>query len=210
MPALPRRVFLARTGQAAIGLKLLSWPGCSRSPERDGSAANDSLAGLTSYLEANVPALLAAARVPGLSLALVSDGRVAWGRGFGVTDSVTQRAVSPDTLFEAGSVSKTVFAYAVMKLCEQGRLALDSPLVSYVADRWIDGDSRFGQITARHVLSHTSGLPNWRSNDDPLRIAFEPAHGGNTPARATAIFSWSSHPLPARLTGNPAKRCSMD
>lgn len=84
--------------------------------------------------------------------------------------------VDDETLFEAGSVSKTVFAYAyaVMKLCEQGTLALDVPLVTYVPGRWLADDARFERITARHVLSHTTGLPNWRSSEEPLKIAFEP------------------------------------
>jgi CubicO group peptidase (beta-lactamase class C family) len=82
--------------------------------------------------------------------------------------------VDENTLFEAGSVSKTVFAYAVMKLCEKGVLELDRPLASYVSERWITDDPRFEQITARQVLSHTTGLPNWRSADEPLRIHFDP------------------------------------
>ena len=82
--------------------------------------------------------------------------------------------VDENTLFEAGSVSKTVFAYAVMKLCEKGVLSLDTPLTQYVSERWITDDPRFEQITARHVLSHQSGLQNWRSAEDPLRIHFDP------------------------------------
>jgi CubicO group peptidase (beta-lactamase class C family) len=77
-------------------------------------------------------------------------------------------------LFNAASISKTVFAYAVMKLSERGLLDLDKPLTTYTDERWLEDDPRFDQITARHVLSHTSGLQNWSSKDDPLRIHFAP------------------------------------
>lgn len=60
-----------------------------------------------------------------------------------------------------------------MKLVEKGTIDLDSPLVRYVSDRWLD-DERFARITARHVLSHTSGMAHRRSKDDPLRVQFTP------------------------------------
>jgi CubicO group peptidase (beta-lactamase class C family) len=60
-----------------------------------------------------------------------------------------------------------------MKLHETGVLNLDTPLATYVPDRWIE-DPRFAHITARQVLSHTSGLPNWRSAKAPLRLDFPP------------------------------------
>lgn len=117
-------------------------------------------------LENAIPDRMAAYHVPGLSLALIHDARVHWSRGFGVVDTAT--------IFEAASMSKPVFAYAVMKLCEKGVMALDTPLVKYGAKRFIDGDPRLDQITARHVLSHTSGFPDIRSSTKPLRTEFPP------------------------------------
>jgi len=111
--------------------------------------------------------------VPGVSIAIVSNGSIAWSGGFGVRHSAANEPVDANTVYEAGSVSKTVFAYAVMKLHEKGVLDLDKPLTSYVSERWLS-DPRFERITARQVLSHTTGLPNWRSVEDPLRIQFEP------------------------------------
>jgi CubicO group peptidase (beta-lactamase class C family) len=67
-----------------------------------------------------------------------------------------------------------VFAYAVVKLHEKGVLDLDTPLTTYISERWIADDPRFDQITARHVLSHTGGLQNWRSTKNPLRMHFAP------------------------------------
>ncbi len=71
-------------------------------------------------------------------------------------------------------MSKPVFAYAVMKLCERGIIHLDTPLSSYTAERFLTGDPRLDLITARHVLSHTCGFQNIRSATSPLKIHFKP------------------------------------
>jgi CubicO group peptidase (beta-lactamase class C family) len=78
------------------------------------------------------------------------------------------------TVVSAQSMSKPVFAYRVMKLWEQGVIDLDAPLNRYTDDVFVKDDPRLEQITARKVLSHTTGLPNWRSKADPLRIQFTP------------------------------------
>ena len=112
--------------------------------------------------------------VPGLSIALVRDGKLLWRRGFGVKDSASKEPVDDDTLFEAASVSKTVFAYAALKLCEQGVLDLDVPLTKYAPRPFLEGDERLGLVTARHVLSHTGGFQDFRSRKEPLKIHFTP------------------------------------
>jgi CubicO group peptidase (beta-lactamase class C family) len=112
--------------------------------------------------------------VPGLSIALIRDAKLSWRRAFGIADVASGRPVDDDTVFEAASVSKTVFAYAVMKLCEKGVLKLDTPLTRYTPERFLTGDARLDLITARHVLSHTAGFQDWRSEQEPLRIHFTP------------------------------------
>jgi CubicO group peptidase (beta-lactamase class C family) len=67
-----------------------------------------------------------------------------------------------------------VFAYRVMKLAEEGILDLDAPLTRYSKQPFVKGDSRLELITARRVLCHTTGLPNWRNKEEPLRINFTP------------------------------------
>ena len=114
------------------------------------------------------------AKVPGLSIAIIKDAKLDWRRGFGVKDAASRKPVDDDTVFEAASMSKPVFAYAVMKLCERGVMDLDTPLTRYTSERFLDGDPRLDLITARHVLSHTSGFQNWRSKADPLAIHFTP------------------------------------
>ena len=87
--------------------------------------------------------------------------------------------VDENTMFEACSMSKPVFAYLVLKLVEQGKLDLDKPLYDYLPEKFICEDEDYPkQITARMILSHTSGLPNWRKgseeNESPLPIYFKP------------------------------------
>jgi CubicO group peptidase (beta-lactamase class C family) len=115
-----------------------------------------------------------ARQVPGVSIAVIRDARIAWTGHFGVRNRATGLPVDDATVFSAQSMSKPVFAYRVMKLCEQGVLELDAPLTRYTRDVFVENDPRLHEITARRVLSHTTGLPNWRTPDDPLRINFPP------------------------------------
>ena len=121
-----------------------------------------------------VPKLLKESRVPGASVAVINDAKVFWRRGFGTTGNPSKPQVEPVTVFAAASMSKPVFAYFVLKLVEKGVLDLDTPLTRYTPERYIEGDPRLDLITARHVLSHTSGFQEWRSDKNPLRINFTP------------------------------------
>jgi len=70
-------------------------------------------------------------------------------------------------VFEAASLSKPVMAYAVLKLADAGKLDLDKPLSQYLDKPYIDNDERLNLITARRVLTHTTGFPNWRPRGQP-------------------------------------------
>ena len=119
-----------------------------------------------------LPRLLELASVPGLALAVVEGGRT-WRRGFGQAVEDPARAVSEETVFEAASLGKPVFAYAVLRLADGGVLDLDRPLYDYLPDP--DANTpRMKRVTARHVLSHTTGLPNWRQQPGPLNPVTEP------------------------------------
>jgi CubicO group peptidase (beta-lactamase class C family) len=126
------------------------------------------------FLQARLNALLDVTSVPGFAVGVLRDGRLAWERYQGVTEAGTRHHVGADTLFPAASLGKPVFAYAALRLAEQGRLDLDRPLKSYVADH-APADPRGERVTARHVLSHSSGLRNWRNAlDQPLVPDFDP------------------------------------
>lgn len=128
-------------------------------------------------LEKRMPELMQTADIPGMSIALVRDGKTVWNRGFGVVNSTTKEPVNAATVFEAASLSKPVFAYAVLKLVDAGRLDLDTPLNKYLPGNYdVVDDERIDKVTARNVLAHTSGFPNWRSSASPkvLPIYFMP------------------------------------
>lgn len=131
---------------------------------------------LITRLEQTIPPLMAQGDIPGLSIALVRNAEVVWSRGFGVKNVETKKAVDDNTVFEAASLSKPVFAYAVMKLVDSGKIDLDTPLSKYLPGTYDVGDDpRLNQITARRVLSHTTGFPNWRPRGDKtLKIHFTP------------------------------------
>ena len=130
-------------------------------------------------VELLTPQLMSQLNVPGVSVSLILNKEIAWTKCFGLSDASKQTNVTQKTMFEACSMSKPVFAYLVLKLVEQGKLELDKPLYDYLPEKFICADEDYPkQITARMILSHTSGLPNWRKgseeNDSPLPIYFKP------------------------------------
>ncbi len=125
-------------------------------------------------LERTIPALMDSGEVTGLQIAIVAEGELIWARGFGVRSAETGVPVDEGTVFEAASLSKPVFAYGVLKLVDQGVIDLDTPLAHYWAYEDAAHDERYKKITARMVLSHTPGFPNWRPRGGQLSIDFEP------------------------------------
>lgn len=124
-----------------------------------------------------------------ISYATVRAGRLSWSGGASGCDGM--RAPTGDSVFQAASLSKPVFAYAVLKLAQEGSLSLDTPLIRYLPQGYlhIQNPFAFGRprvsdrveapelqaVTARMVLNHTSGLPNWSS--EPLAFDFAPGTG---------------------------------
>jgi len=140
---------------------------------------------LDADLQGFIPPLMKQARIPGLQIALIRDGQVVWHNNFGVRNAKTSETVTDETIFEAASLTKPFFAYYVMKLVDQGVVSLDKPLISYIPVDFIEkvmghpltekGFRRdwFEKITARHVLSHSSGMPHGESGK-PYPLFFEP------------------------------------
>lgn len=119
--------------------------------------------------------------IPGVSLALVKDGRVVYHKTYGVLNTMTGEKVNDNTLFEAASITKPVFAFAVQRLAERGVIDLDKPLHLYLPYKDIEYDDRYKLITARHVLTHRTGFPNWRwmNEDGKLNLKFTPGSDYN-------------------------------
>jgi len=137
--------------------------------------------------------------VPGVSIALIQGGRIAWAKGYGVVDVTSKAPVTPKTLFQAASLSKPVTAMAVLRLAETGKVALDAPVNSMLRS-WKLPDGPFtGGVTLERILSHSasmtvggfSGYPpgallptlvetlNGRppANNKPIRVDAEPGKG---------------------------------
>lgn len=130
------------------------------------------------YLDQLVPKLMAFYNVPGVSIAGIKNRQIAWDRQYGVLRAGGEQKVDRNTIFEACSMSKPVLAYLVLKLVEQDKIDLDRPLVEYLNKPYLDNQPLHKKITARMVLSHTSGFPNWRPgggrSGNPLVVEFEP------------------------------------
>jgi len=114
--------------------------------------------------------------IPGISLALIKNGKVIYHKTYGVKNTYTKEPVDEKTLFEAASITKPVFAFAVLRLAEKGIIDLDKPLYQYLPFEEIAYDDRYKLITARHVLCHQTGFPNWAymNKDNKIDIKFMP------------------------------------
>src|SRR5215472_6107827 len=123
-------------------------------------------------IEENVLHLLSEAAVPGVAIAVVRDRRLAQYMCCGARSTRTAEPVDQHTVFEAASLSKPVFAHAALQLIDQGLLSLTAPLGEYLPN-YVAIDPRSAFVTAADVLSHCTGLPNWRSADYPLKTYFE-------------------------------------
>ncbi len=109
-------------------------------------------------LERYIPERMESSGIPGLAIALVRDGQVAWTAGFGVTNRITGTPVTPRTAFEVASISKPVTTYAALRLVDQGRLVLDEPLAASLTTPWLPSSGYAEDITLRHVASHSAGF----------------------------------------------------
>lgn len=141
---------------------VLSDKGYSQIKRADGS--NLTTEQVDSFLNKQIDSL----GIIGISIAVINDGKIVYYRVKGVKDIVNCEKVDTNTLFEAASMTKPIFAYTVIKLAERGEIDLDRQLYSYLTYEDIEYDPRHKLVTARMVLNHTSGLPNWRPKGEKL------------------------------------------
>jgi CubicO group peptidase (beta-lactamase class C family) len=141
--------------------------------------------------------LMQRSRVPGLSLFVARNGAHDI-LSLGVRSMQTQEPLDGGTVFEAASLSKPLVACVALQLVDAGKLDLDEPLARLVGPL-VPDDPASARITARHVLSHTTGLPNWRGDDLPLRTYFPP---GSRFSYSGEGFVYLQSAL-ERLTGEP-------
>lgn len=128
--------------------------------------------------------LMAKGKIPGLAIAVINDGRVAYVSAWGERDREKALPLETDTIMYGASLTKTAFAYMVMQLVDEGVIDLDAPIERYLKkplpayDRYADlaADTRWARLTPRMLLSHSAGFPNFRSlnPDGKLDFKFEP------------------------------------
>jgi CubicO group peptidase (beta-lactamase class C family) len=135
-------------------------------------------------IDATVTRIMHAAEVTGVGLAIFDQGKIVYLKTYGVRDKEKNLPLTEDSVMTAASLSKVAFAYMVMQLVDEKLLDLDKPVYQYLPKplpeyptyKDLAGDERYKRITARMLLSHTSGFPNWRwfNEDHKLNINFEP------------------------------------
>ena len=135
-------------------------------------------------IDRSVGELMKAGEVTGAGIAIFNHGEITYLKAYGFRDKEKNLPLTPDSVMSAASFSKVAFAYLVMKLVDDGKINLDKPIYQYLPKplpdypRYADlaNDPRYKQITARMLLSHTSGFANWRwlEDDHKLKIHFEP------------------------------------
>jgi CubicO group peptidase (beta-lactamase class C family) len=122
-------------------------------------------------------------KVPGVSVAFFDHGQILWTRAYGFADVAAKRPVTPDTLFQAASISKPVAALAALRLVQDGKLNLDED-VNVKLRTWKVPDNAFTateKVTIRRILSHSAGLtvhgfPGYAS-DEPIPTAVQILNG---------------------------------
>src|SRR6185503_8663915 len=158
-------------------------------------------------------------KVPGVTVAVIQDFKIAWAKAYGVKDTDTNEPVTTETLFQAGSISKPVAAMTALKKVEQGKISLDEDINNKLTT-WKLPDNQFTakkKVTLANLLSHTGGLtvhglPGYApdekiptlpqildgappANTAPVRVDFEPGSRYRYSAaasRSLSLRSWIS------------------
>src|SRR5579863_5294355 len=125
-------------------------------------------------LESEIRHLMKKGNVPGVSIVIIENAKVESHHTYGLKNSKIDNPIDNNTVFEVASLSKPVFAYGILQMVEEELLSLDTPLIRYLPYPDVENDERLRLITARMVLAHTTGFPNWRNKDESLKIYFQP------------------------------------
>jgi len=113
-----------------------------------------------SYQPFTIDQRMAHYKVPGISIAVIKDGHIAWAKGYGIANKQTKQVVNENTLFQAGSISKPIAALAVLKLVQDKKVLLDTDVNQYLSS-WKVPQSKYTEqqpVTLRQLLTHTAGI----------------------------------------------------
>lgn len=128
----------------------------------------------TDLLNEKIKTMMQDLGVPGMSLAIIDGNKIVFSKSYGYKK--VDSYINDKTAFEGCSLSKSFLVYVVYQLVDAGKLDLDRPLYHYLEYDPLKHDKRYEKITARMILSHSSGIENWiyRNNPDTLEIIEEP------------------------------------
>lgn len=124
-------------------------------------------------LSSNLAHKLQDNKIIGFSIAVIENNKLSFLENSGFSNKEKNIPVTDNTLFSAASLSKTVFSYIVMQLVDEHKIDLDTPLYKYFPEK-ISDNIEYKSITARIVLSHKTGFPDWRPKGEKLNIYFTP------------------------------------
>lgn len=166
-----RRRVLRQAGLAALATSSAGLPGCVLGPgAASASASAPPWQPSPAFLD-DLPRLMRACQVPGIAVATLHRGELAWQHVEGLANAQTAAPVTAGSMFEAASLSKPVLAWLALRLVQAGHLDLDQPLIALLRPADLADDAQLAKVTAREVLRHTSGLPNWRRQPMTERLA---------------------------------------
>ena len=115
--------------------------------------------------EQKLPGWLNETNVPAAGVGIIENGKLKYAKVFGELRKGGPASLAPaNTIFQVASLTKPVVIMLTLQLVSSGKWNLDEPLANYWVDPDVQNDPRHKQLTTRHVLTHQSGFPNWRSN----------------------------------------------
>jgi CubicO group peptidase (beta-lactamase class C family) len=175
--------------------------------------------------------------IPGVSIAVISNGEIEWAKGYGIADSSENRPVTKETMFLAGSISKPIAATRIHQLAELGIISLDANVNEYLSS-WKLPDNEFTsneKVTTRRLLNHTAGLTVWgfpgydkgdtiptipeildgKGNTDSVRVYKEPGEswmysGGGYTIMQLLITDLEEQPFPEIMQSHVLNPLGME
>src|ERR1700733_4514698 len=148
-----RRLFFTRSAGAVLATPLF-WTAAVRAAMPEPTAA----APVEKDLDAYIVDYMRAMNAPGMALGLTDSSKVLRTAGYGFADVDKRIAVNERHLFQIGSITKSFVALVLLQMRKEGKLDLQKPVLEYLP--WLPVIENFGPITVRHLLTHTSGLPD--------------------------------------------------
>ena len=120
-----------------------------------------------------LPGWLKETNVPAVAIGIIEDGKLKYTKVFGeLRKDGPTRPAALNSIFQVASLTKPIVEILTLQLVSSGKWKLDEPLANYWIDPDVQNDPRHKKLTTRHVLTHQSGFPNWRSSNATKKLEF--------------------------------------